>query len=106
MRNECNKRRRDFQKDRKVNTSNAIEEQEAYKEARRMLRIAIRQHKMESWKYLIEAINSGPWVLPHKIVMDKLRRSQGSSVPEEEESLREIVEILFPTGKPRTSFPN
>ena len=38
--------------------------------------------------------------------MDKLRKSQGSSVPEDEESLRKIVEVLFPTGEPRTSFPN
>ena len=42
----------------------------------------------------------------YKIVMDKLRRSQGSSVPEDEENLREIVEVPFPTGEPRTSFPN
>ena len=38
--------------------------------------------------------------------MDKLRWSQGSSMPEDEESLQEIVEVLFPTGEPRTSFPN
>ena len=38
--------------------------------------------------------------------MDKLRRAQGSSVPEDEESLRKIVEVVFPTGEPRTSFPN
>ena len=36
LRNECNKRRRDFQRARKANRPNAIEEQEAYKEARRM----------------------------------------------------------------------
>ena len=51
-------------------------------------------------------INSDPWALPNKIVMKKLRRSQGSSVPEDKKSLRKIVEILFPTGVPRTSFPN
>ena len=71
-----------------------------------MLRIAIRKCKTESWKNLIETINSDPWGLPYKIVMDKLRRSQGSSVPEDEESLRKIVEVLYPTGEPRTSFPN
>ena len=27
-------------------------------------------------------------------------------MPEDEKSLREIVEVLFPTGKPRTSIPN
>ena len=32
LRNECNKRRRDFQRARKANRPNAIEEQEAYKE--------------------------------------------------------------------------
>ena len=106
MRNECNKRRRDFQRARKANRPNAIEEQEAYKEARRILRIVIRKYKTNSWKNLIETINSDPWGLPYKIVMKKLRRSQGSSVPEDERSLRKIVEVLFPTGEPRTSFPN
>ena len=38
--------------------------------------------------------------------MKKLRRSQGSSVPEDGKSLRKIVEVLFPTGEPRTSFLN
>ena len=71
-----------------------------------MLRIAIHKSKTESWKNLIETINSDPWGLSYKIVMNKLRRSQGSSVPEDEESLRKIVEVLFPTGEPRTSFPN
>ena len=87
----------------KANRPNAIEEQEAYKEASRMLRI--RKSKTESWKNLIETINSDPWGLPYKIMMDKLRRSQGLSVSEDEESLRKIVEVLFPTGEPRTSFP-
>ena len=68
--------------------------------------IAIRKCKTESWKNLIETINRDPWGLPYKIVMDKLRRSQGSSMPEDEENLREIVEVPFPTGEPRTSFPN
>ena len=31
---------------------------------------------------------------------------QETSVPEDEESLRKIVQVLFPTGEPRTSFPN
>ena len=61
LRNECNKRRRDFQRARKANRPNAIEEQEAYKEARRMLRIAIRKSKTESWKNLIETINHGAY---------------------------------------------
>ena len=95
-----------FQRARKANRPNAIEEQEAYKEARRIIRIAIRKCKTDSWKNLIETISSDPWGLPYKIVMDKLRRSRGSSVPEDEESLRKILEVLFPTGGPRTSFPN
>ena len=106
LRNECNKRRRDFQKARKANRPNAIVEQEIYKNAIRMLRIVIRKCKTESWKNLIETINSDPWGLPYKIVIDKLQRSQGSSVPEDKESMRKIVEVLFPAGEPRTSFPN
>ena len=74
LRDEYNKRRRDFQRARKANRPNAIEEQEAYKEARRMLRIAIRKRKTESWENLIQTINSDPWGLPYKIVMKKLRR--------------------------------
>ena len=48
LRNECNKRRRDFQRARKADRPNAIEEQGASKEARRILRIAIRKCKTES----------------------------------------------------------
>ena len=91
---------------RKANRPNAIEGQEAYKKARRILRMAIHKCKTDSWKNLIEMINSDPWGLPYKIVMDILRRSQGPSVPEDEERLRKIVQVLFPTGEPRTSFPN
>ena len=71
----------------------------------RMLRIAIRKYKTESWKNLIETINSDPWGLPYKIVIKKLRRSQGSSMQEDEKSLRKIVKVLFPTGEPRTGEP-
>ena len=42
----------------------------------------------------------------YKIVMDKLRRSQGLSLPKDKESLRKIVEVLFPTGEPSASLPN
>ena len=48
LRNESKKRRRDFQRARKANSPIAIEEKEACKEARRMLRIAIRECKTES----------------------------------------------------------
>ena len=110
LRNKCKRRRRDFQRARKANRPNAIEEQEAYKKPygayRRILRMTIHKCKTDSWKNLIETINSDPWGLPYKIVMDKLRRSQGPSMPEDEESLRKIVQVLFPTGEPRTSFPN
>ena len=47
-----------------------------------------------------------PMGLLYKIVMDKLRRSQGSSMPEDEKSLRKIVEVQFSTEEPRTSFPD
>ena len=76
---------------------NTIEEQEAYKEARMMLRIAIRKSKTESWKNLIETINSDSWGLLYKIEMKKLRRSQGSSVPEDGKSLRKIVVVVVST---------
>ena len=64
--------------------------------------MAIRKCKTDSWKNLIETINSDPWGLPYKIMMDKLRMSQSPSGPEDEESLRKIVQVLFP----RRSFPN
>ena len=78
LRNECNKHRRDFQRARKANRPNAIEEQEAYKKARRIFRMAIRKCKTNSWKNLIETINSDPWDLPYKIVMDKPSKRAGS----------------------------
>ena len=41
LRNECNKLRREFHRARKANRPNGIEEQEVYKEARRIHRISI-----------------------------------------------------------------
>ena len=72
LRNECNKRRRNFQRARKSNRPNAIEEQEADKEARMYFRIAIRINKAENLKNLVETINGDPWGLSYKIVMGKL----------------------------------
>ena len=70
--NECNKRRKNFQRARKSNRPDAIEEQEADKEAKMNFRIAIRISKAESFKNLVETINADPWGLPYKIVMGKL----------------------------------
>ena len=47
LRNECNKHRRNFQRASKANRPNTREEQEVYKEARRILRIVIRTCKTE-----------------------------------------------------------
>ena len=105
LRNECNKRRRNFQRARKANRPNAIEEQETYKEARRILRITIRKCKTESGKNLIVTINGDPWGLPYKIVMDKLRRSQGSRMRKTRKSTENCGNTIFvfsKLSKPRT----
>lgn len=82
------------------------EERDAYKEAKRVFSTGIRMSKNESCKKLIDSINHDPWGLPYKIVMGKLRKAHSSNVPEDEASLRRIVEVLFTTGEPRDNLPN
>ena len=79
--------------------------EEAYKQARRTLRIAIQLSKNGCWEKLIGSINQDPWGLPYKIAMVKLSRTRGKSAPSDELRLRRIVEVLFPRGEPPTSFP-
>ena len=105
LRRDCNKRRRILQRARRRNQPNVAEMEEAYKEARRTLRIAIQLSKNGCWEKFIGSINQDPWGLPYKIVMGKLSRTRGKSAPSDELSLRGIVEVLFPRGEPRTSFP-
>ena len=51
------------------NQPNVAEMAEAYKQARRTLRIAIQLSKNGCWEKLIGSINQNPWGLPYKIVM-------------------------------------
>ena len=103
LRNECNKRRRYFQRARKENRPNAIEEQEAYIEARRMLRIAI-GCKMQNGK--LEKPHRDDQQrsleLPNMIVMDKIRSRKDQAC---QKTKKVHGKVLFPTGEPTTSSP-
>lgn len=101
LKRKCNQCWRKFQPNRKTRM---VKEHEAYKEARRVLRL--HTSKAECWKKLIDLINQDPWGLPYEIVMRKLRKSQAANIPEDELSLRKIVEVPFPFGRPRMIFPS
>lgn len=83
----------------------STEELAAYKIAKRALRFAIKRAKTKSWDDLIASIDEDPWGLPYKIAMNKLRRSVPTfSETLEKESLRELIDSLFPNNVNVGSF--
>ena len=61
LRRDCNKRRRIHQRARRRNQPNVSEMEEAYKQARRTIRIAIQLSKNGCCEKLIGSINQDPW---------------------------------------------
>lgn len=66
-------------------------------DARRNLRCEINKAKMNSWQKLLDGLDSDPWGLPYRIVLNKLR-STGSALTEslDETGLERTLSTLFP----------
>lgn len=72
---------------------------EAYRDACRRLKIAIRRAKQQSWKELCKQVDTDPWGLPYKIVTKKVMGE--TPIPElyQPGFMEHVVGSLFPTVK-------
>ncbi|XP_066247232.1 uncharacterized protein [Euwallacea similis] len=96
---EITERRRECIRTRKCWTRERARERESsaereYKEARKTLKVSIRNDKRESWKRLCDDLETDVWDLGYKIVAGKLGHLRMSHLPEIK-MLRQVDE-LFP----------
>jgi hypothetical protein len=77
LREQCNQARRRFARAQRRRWKRNAEEisrtYAAYRGARKVLQREIKMAKDQSWKELIEAVESDPWRRPYKVVLSKLR---------------------------------
>lgn len=72
---------------------------EAYRDACRRLKIAIRRSKQHAWKDLCKQVDTDPWGLPYKIVTKKIIGK--TLIPELNQPgfMEYVVRSLFPTAE-------
>lgn len=76
-----------------------LELRRIYKDARRNLRKAIQDAKLQSWRELLASIDADPWGRPYLLVLGRLRRARpGLTETLEEEELQPLLDSLFPLG--------
>jgi len=73
----------------------SLREREAFREARKALRVAIRKSQERSWKELCQAVDNDPWGIPYRIVTKRLSRQPPGIAARGREI--EIADALFPT---------
>jgi len=79
---------------------NIVSIERLYREARAALCKHIKKAKSEAWGAFIQTLDSDPWGLPYKLVMDRLRRSN-VAITEllEPDRTEELLNDLFPAGE-------
>jgi len=75
-----------------------------YREAKKQLKIAIRQSKATCWKELIASVESDPFLKPYKLVMRKLRGPLAKATMELQ-TLQAVIRTLFPINQTSTDRP-
>ena len=103
--NSCKKQRRKAQRARKTKRPGQEEEEDKCRDARMLLRNAIKQSKRQCWKALCTDVDRDPWGTLYRLVIRKLQVSQGAVAPTDVTTVLKIVEALFPEGAPRESYP-
>ena len=98
LRRRCNKLRRAAQ--RSTNRPEANEKSAEHKAAKKLLRKAITQRKIECWKSVCEDANSDPWGMAYKITMKRLGVPKNSNCLNKD-AMKKIVDSLFQTHPPR-----
>ncbi|KAE9525570.1 hypothetical protein AGLY_014097, partial [Aphis glycines] len=76
----------------------------AYREAKKLLKIAIQRSKRTCWKELISSVDADPFGKPYKLVMRKLR-GPPPTASMEYATLQTVVDTLFPRHQERTDGP-
>ena len=94
-REECNKTRRKLTRSRRGNRHSPPADVEAYRMARKKLKIAIMNSKKCKWEELITDVNNNPWGLGYRVVMQKLGGSSVGGLLSAAE-IGSIVDKLFP----------
>lgn len=77
---------------------------EAYRETKKQLKIAIQRSKRACWKELISSVDADPFGKPYKLVMRKLR-GPPPTASMELATLQSVVDSLFPRHQARTDAP-
>lgn len=100
LRTACKQARKKWQRlkrKRNVRVEQILLKEEAYREIRASLRKEINKAKAQAWDELIHSIDSDPWGLPYKLVLQKLRRtSPGITEMLSLEVLDNTIRRLFP----------
>ena len=106
FRKSCNSAHRIFQRRRKKReAAHPVEEENAWREARRNLTVAIKRSKERCWRELCELVNQDTWGIPYRLVMKRLRGNQpiaGITLPGRVDA---IIDTLFPTRELPASTP-
>jgi len=76
----------------------------AYREAKKLLKIAIQRSKRTCWKELISSVDADPFGKPYNLVMRKLR-GPPPTASMEHATLQTVVDTLFPRHQERTDGP-
>jgi len=66
------------------------------REAKKLLRNAIRKSKLILWQGLLETLDADPWGMPYRVVLDKLRRTSSLVESLPPAVVRGVVGALFP----------
>ena len=106
LRNSCKKQRRIAQRARKSKRLEQEEEEDKYKDARKLLRNAIKQSKRQCWKALCIDVDRDLWGTPYHLGIRKLQASWGAVAPTYVPTILKIVEALFPEAASRESYLN
>lgn len=69
----------------------------AYREAKRQLKVAIVRSKKACWTELIESVDNDPFRKPYKVVMRNLRGPPATTIMEPD-TLQKVISTLFPSN--------
>ena len=86
------KPQRKAQRARKSKCLEQEEEEDKYKDARKLLQNVIKQSKRQCWKALCTDVDRDPWGIPYRLVIRKLQASRREVPPTDVPTVIKIVE--------------
>ena len=94
------KQRRKAQGTRNRRRPEKQQEEDRYKDVRKLLWNAIKQSKRQCWKVMCFDVDRDSWGTPYRLVTWKLQARQESGAPADLSTVLKIVEALFPKRAP------